>query len=139
MYIIYKISVPGVGGNQLKATLNKPSAVHWFCFKTADEFTIWLDPSLVVIPEISDCWVDNIQLIYDDVTRTTSSPPGVSTTLPPFGQPEYMEWIDPSVYTRNYDFGAYFTYIADSLVSNGYVRGRTLFGAPYDFRRGPSK
>lgn len=40
---------------------------------------------------------------------------------------------------RSLDAGAYFRDIADALVSIGYIRQKSLFGAPYDFRKGPSK
>lgn len=49
--------VPGDGGNQIDAKLNKTSAVHYLCQKkTADFFNIWLNLELLV-PVIIDCWV----------------------------------------------------------------------------------
>lgn len=46
-----------------------------------------------------------------------------------------MEWLDPSVRV-----GAYFSSIADALVKLGpYQRDLSLRGAPYDFRKAPSK
>lgn len=50
-----------------------------------------------------------------------------------------MEWIDTTYIIDNYDFGAYFTHIVDALVQRGYTRKNNIFGAPYDFRRGPSE
>lgn len=119
---------------------NKPVVPHYICDKdTKDYFTLWLDPLSVIMPYVSDCWVDNIRLIYDDVSRTTSNVPGVDVRVPKTFVTDSMEWIDPSIATRNFDFGAYFTIIAEGLRNNGYENARTLFGAPYDFRRGPSK
>lgn len=46
-----------------------------------------------------------------------------------------MEWIDPSHAKQ----GAYFKSIGNMLVGNGYVRNVSMRGAPYDFRKGPSK
>ncbi|XP_055306545.1 phospholipase A2 group XV-like, partial [Sitodiplosis mosellana] len=52
---------------------------------------------------------------------------------------EPIEWVDTTPILDYFDFGAYFYYVADALVKNGYVRGETLFGAPYDFRKGPNE
>lgn len=77
------------------------------------------------------------KLYYDNVTRTTSNTPGVEIRIPGFGQSEVVEWLDPSI-TRSLA-GAYFKDIANVLVKNGYVRNVTLRGAPFDFRKAPSK
>lgn len=138
--LFFFVIVPGVGGNQLLAKLHKPSSVHWYCFENTDDFfTLWLSPFNVITPGVSDCWVENMQLYYNKRTRTNENAPGVVISTGELMRPNSMEWIDPSVWTREYDFGAYFIYIVDSLLGNGYERMRTLFGAPYDFRRGPSK
>ena len=79
-----------------------------------------------------------MKLIYDKVTRKTKSPPGVEIKVPEWGRTEAIEWIDTTPILDCFDFGAYFHYVADALVNRGYVRGETLFGAPYDFRKGPS-
>ncbi|GBL87797.1 Group XV phospholipase A2 [Araneus ventricosus] len=55
------ILVPGDGGSQLDAKLNKPSRVHRFCGKkTEDYFNLWLNPELLM-PGILNCWVDNMR------------------------------------------------------------------------------
>lgn len=79
-----------------------------------------------------------MKLTYNNVSRKTNNTPGVEISLPEFGGTVDMEWVDDSL-IKNYDFGAYFTYIAEALVKRRYVRGETLFGAPYDFRKGPSE
>lgn len=72
------VFIPGDGGNQLEAKLNKSDVVHYICQKTTtDYFNIWLNMELLV-PLVIDCWIDNIKLTYDNVTRTTRNPPGVS-------------------------------------------------------------
>ena len=127
--------VPGDGGCQLDAKLDKPAVVHYICQKkTADFFNIWLNLELLV-PLVIDCWIDNVKLIYDNVTRTTSNSPGVTTRVPGWGNPEVVEWIDPT----HASSGAYFKDIANALVSLGYVRNVSIRGAPYDFRKAPSK
>lgn len=132
------LAVPGVGGNRLTAKLNKPTTVSKLCSKTSDYYYLWLD-GLQMVPYIIDCWVDNMKLTYDKTTRTTLNSPGVTINVPGWSDTVTMEWIDETYIIDKYDFGAYYTHVVDSLVGKGYVRKTNMFGAPYDFRRGPSK
>ncbi|XP_013136093.1 PREDICTED: group XV phospholipase A2-like [Papilio polytes] len=129
------ILIPGDGGSQLEARLNKTNVVHYICAKTStDYFNIWLNLELLV-PFVIDCWVDNTRLEYDNVTRTTRTPEGVDIRVPGWGDPEPVEWLDPS----HDSTGAYFNTIGDALVKEGYVRNVSLRGAPYDFRKAPNE
>ncbi|XP_037960187.1 phospholipase A2 group XV-like [Teleopsis dalmanni] len=131
------IFVPGDGGTQLRAKLNKSSSPHYICQKQSDWYSIWLNLDQL-IPGAIDCWVDNIKLYYDNITRTTHNTPGVTISIPEngWGDPEIVEWIDP---TRNKN-GAYFKDIGDMLVKEfNYVRLKNLHGAPYDFRKAPNE
>ncbi|KAG5900697.1 hypothetical protein JTB14_038215 [Gonioctena quinquepunctata] len=129
------ILIPGDGGNQLEAKLNRSQVVHYVCGKYTDDFfNIWLNMELLV-PLVIDCWIDNIKLIYDNVTRTTRNTDGVEIRIPGWGGTEAVEWIDPS----HASTGSYFKDIADTLVSLGHVRNVTIKGAPYDFRKGPNE
>lgn len=87
------------------------------------------------MPVIIDCWIDNIKLVYDNETRTTKNSQGVEIRVPGFGDSEPVEWLDPSHAAP----GAYFKDIGNRLVELGYVRNVSIRGAPYDFRKGPSK
>ncbi|XP_068621391.1 lysosomal phospholipase A and acyltransferase-like [Battus philenor] len=129
------ILIPGDGGSQLEARLNKTNVVHYICAKTSTGFfNIWLNLELLV-PFVIDCWVDNTRLEYDNVTRTTRNPEGVEIRVPGWGNPEPVEWLDPS----HDSTGAYFNTIGDALVKMGYVRNVSLRGAPYDFRKAPNE
>ncbi|KFD54536.1 Lecithin:cholesterol acyltransferase [Trichuris suis] len=128
------VIVPGDGGNQLEARLNKTSSVHYFCKKRTDEFfTLWLNLELLV-PYVLDCWVDNMRMVYDEATGTTSNSPGVTTRIPGWGNTSTIEYIDPS----KIGYGVYFADMVNAMVSWGYERGKTVRGAPYDFRRAPN-
>lgn len=134
---IYSIlfAVPGDGGSQIDARLNKPEVVHYICQKhTKDWFNLWLNLELLV-PLIIDCWIDNARLTYDNETRTTSNSPGVETRIPGWGDSEVVEWLDPS----HAGAGNYFKDIGNALVALGYQRNVTIRGAPYDFRKAPSE
>lgn len=129
------IFVPGDGGSQMDAIINKKDSIHFFCQKTSDTyFNLWLNKELLV-PFVIDCWIDNIRLLYNITTRKTENAPGVEVRIPGFGTSETVEWIDPSHAT----VGAYFVNIGNALVQNGYKRDHSVRGAPYDFRKAPNE
>ncbi|KRZ82725.1 Group XV phospholipase A2 [Trichinella sp. T8] len=128
------IIVPGDGGNQLEARLNKTETVHYFCQKkTSDYFTLWLNLELLV-PFVLDCWVDNMRLEYDEITGETSNSPGVDIRVPGWGNTTTVEFIDPS----GVGYGDYFSKLINKLVTWGYTRGVDVRAAPYDFRKAPN-
>ncbi|XP_032529637.2 phospholipase A2 group XV-like [Danaus plexippus] len=129
------ILIPGDGGSQLEAKVNKTNVVHYICAKTSNDFyNVWLNLELLV-PFVIDCWIDNVRLEYNNVTRKTNNPQGVEIRVPGWGNPEPVEWLDPSHDSE----GAYFNTIGDALVKMGYVRNVSLRGAPYDFRKAPNE
>ncbi|CAG9824467.1 unnamed protein product [Phaedon cochleariae] len=129
------VLVPGDGGCQLEAKINKTNVVHYICEKsTTDYFNIWLNLELLV-PLVIDCWIDNIKLIYDNQTRTTRNNDGVDIRVPGWGETETVEWLDPS----HASTGSYFTDVAATLVKLGHVKNQTIKGAPYDFRKAPNE
>lgn len=68
--------VPGDLGNQLEAKLDKPSVVHYICYKKTDTFfTLWLNLELLV-PVAIDCWIDNIRFVLTPVFKCRSLGPG---------------------------------------------------------------
>lgn len=80
-----------------------------------------------------------MKLQYDKVSRTTSNTQGVDIRLPTWGSTDELEIVDSSIVSHLDTFGHYFNYIVEALVEQGYVRERSIFGAPYDFRKGPSR
>ncbi|XP_055790421.1 phospholipase A2 group XV-like [Salvelinus fontinalis] len=129
------VLIPGDLGNQLEAKLDKPSVVHYICYKKTDVyFTLWLNLELLV-PVAIDCWIDNMRLIYNRTTRQTEAPPGVDVRVPGFGKTFPLEYIDPS----KGDIGMYFFTIVQALVDWGYTRDDDVRGAPYDWRKAPNE
>ena len=53
--------VPGDGGSRIEARLNKTWVPHYFCYKKADWFELWLNVHYLA-PEAIDCWADNMRL-----------------------------------------------------------------------------
>lgn len=76
--------MPGDGGSQLEALLDKTDVPHYFCDKkTSEWFDLWLNLALLV-PFVIDCWIDNMRLVYDNTTRKTLNAPGTSVFYFPF-------------------------------------------------------
>jgi len=116
----------------VEGRLNKTSTVHYICDKKSDWFTLWLNIEQL-IPEVVDCWVDNMRMSYNNVTRRSSDSPGVETRIPGFGNSSTVEYLDPS----QRFFSVYFANIVAKVINKhqGYVRGENIHGAPYDFRQ----
>ncbi|MEQ2218196.1 hypothetical protein XENOCAPTIV_030918 [Xenoophorus captivus] len=74
------VAVPGDLGNQLEAKLDKPSVVHYICYKkTENFFTLWLNLELLV-PYAIDCWIDNMRQWWSGATRETTTSEELHTT-----------------------------------------------------------
>uniref|UniRef100_A0A0N4ZSF3 Lecithin:cholesterol acyltransferase family protein n=1 Tax=Parastrongyloides trichosuri TaxID=131310 RepID=A0A0N4ZSF3_PARTI len=131
------IFVPGFGGSQLEAKLtNKPSRVHYLCdTTTSDYYDIWLDLKQFVTYFI-DCFVDNMRMVINKSTRKCENSPGVDIRTPGnFGNnTDVVEWLD----TVHFSQASYFAPIANALVSWGYIRGKNIQAAPYDWRLKPT-
>ena len=55
------LTVPGDGGNQLEARINKPNTVHVWCAAASDDwFTLWLSLGELA-PYVFECFVDNMR------------------------------------------------------------------------------
>ncbi|CAI4228206.1 unnamed protein product [Auanema sp. JU1783] len=130
------ILVPGDGGSQLEANLTgKPSVVHYLCAKqTSDWWDLWLNLQLFT-PVVIDCWLDNMQLVFNTTSSLSMDMPGVDVRVPGFGQTETIEWLDKSKASS----GLYFFNMVDMMTSWGYRRGKNVAGAPYDWRRSPNE
>ncbi|POO03713.1 Lecithin:cholesterol/phospholipid:diacylglycerol acyltransferase [Trema orientale] len=133
------ILVPGSGGNQLEARLTSsyaPSSLlcnRWYPVpKTKDGwFRLWFDPSVLLAP-FTKCFADRMTLYYDPDTDDYHNAPGVQTRVPHFGSTESLLCLDPHLKKIT----AYMAPLVESLEQIGYEDGKTLFGAPYDFRYG---
>ena len=120
------IFIPGNGGSQIWARLNRTGpSPHFFCARHSNWFELWLDVRLL-IPRVLDCFVDNMRLTYDSITKTTANLDGVEIQIPGFGDTSSIEYFDSS----GISYSSYFAPIIRNLVTMGYKRGTDLRGAP---------
>ena len=119
------ILVPGDGGNRMYAKLNKSSAPHFYCkLKTDDYFLLWFDVQDVTYNV--DCFIQNMQLVFDNTTNRTSNYPGVDVRIFDFGKTSSVY----NLFSYNVTLTAYYANLIDKLVKdfdyvpNVNVRGK---------------
>ncbi|KAL9225648.1 hypothetical protein vseg_001547 [Gypsophila vaccaria] len=134
------VLVPGAGGNQLEARLTRdysPSSLICKVYpgrfhKDKDGwYRIWFDSTVLIAP-YTKCFAERMTLRYDVDADDYFNAPGVETRVPHFGSTESLLYLDPSLKL----ISPYMAPLVSSLEEAGYVEGKTLFGAPYDFRYG---
>lgn len=128
--------VPGDGGSQLQAKLHKSShRPHFYCQKSTASFeTLWLAVTSLLPGEI-ECWVDNIQLVWNSTSLRFDLNQEIDYRVVP--GLKAVESLDPSLPSKTVYLGT----LVDNLVrgaAGGLVKGKSLRAAPYDFRRLPS-
>lgn len=128
------IFVPGILGARMEAKLNRTWVPHWICSKKSDWFNIWMNYEIMV-PLSGTCWVENLWLEYNNMTKTTNNPEGVQIRPECWGDTDCIEWLDPHHLIGP---GRYFHDIIQAFVRNGYEVNNTLKAATYDWRKSPS-
>jgi len=154
------IIIPGDGGNQLEARLDKEGVAedrlidsppfvtslvfasntmrtYGDCPLRRDWYRLWLD--VWELARSLKCWADNIQLHFDPISRKNQNAPGVQTRVPGWGETSSVEYLDPSwsAWVLK-DVGNYFHTMVSKMVDSwGFVRGQSVRAAPYDFRFAP--
>ncbi|GFP98986.1 lecithin-cholesterol acyltransferase-like 1 [Phtheirospermum japonicum] len=131
------ILIPGSGGNQLEARLTeeyKPSSWwcdRWYPVKKDPDgwFRLWFDPSVLFGP-FTKCFNQRMMIYYDSDEDDYHNAPGVETKVPYFGSTEALLYLDPHLKRIT----SYMEPLVRALEQVGYVSGKNIFGAPYDFR-----
>uniref|UniRef100_A0A6G1SLI2 Group XV phospholipase A2 n=1 Tax=Aceria tosichella TaxID=561515 RepID=A0A6G1SLI2_9ACAR len=129
------VFIPGDGGSQLQAKLNKTTTPHYLCATVSDWFDLWLNLHLLA-PIAIDCLFDNFSLHYDNKTRTTNNTEGVQIRPTNFGSLDSVDYLD----IKHLPGTTYFDSIIVALENNnGYVANADMVGAPFDFRKAPNE
>eukprot|EP00771_Trimastix_marina_P004014 gnl/Trimastix_PCT/743.p1 GENE.gnl/Trimastix_PCT/743~~gnl/Trimastix_PCT/743.p1 ORF type:complete len:420 (+),score=109.80 gnl/Trimastix_PCT/743:47-1306(+) len=123
------IFVPGLSGSGLDAKLDKESGPHWYCDRKCDWFNIWIAPQ-EFLPGVIDCWKENFGVHYCAENDTYHSTSGVAVRPRDYGGIKGVRWLDPGLP----ELTPYTEPMMQYFIKAGYVPGKTLFAAPYDFR-----
>lgn len=129
------IFIPGDGGSQLEAKLNKTYRIHYICDQVSDWYDIWLNIHLLA-PYAFDCLSDNLRLVYNKTSRTTRNTEGVLIRPTNFGSIDSVDYLDIYKLPKT----SYFATIIEGLEKrSGLVRNVDMVGAAFDFRKGPNE
>lgn len=129
------IFIPGDGGSQLEARLNKTYRVRYICAQQSDWYDIWLNLHLLA-PIVIDCLYDNLRLHYDITSRSTKNTEGVEIRVRQFGSCESVSYLDVLHMPKT----DYFEKIISTLEKqNGLIRDIDMQGAAFDFRKAPNE
>ena len=95
---------------------------------------MWLPP----LPVSMDIYYGPCcRLHYDPTTGNYSNTMGVQTRVPDFGGTGAVEYLDP--HAKFIEAVQYYHAMVEHFVNKGYVRGKSIVAAPYDWRYSPSK
>jgi lysophospholipase-3 len=127
------VIVPSLIGSRIDGKLQKVSPEHWYCRHDTDWFQLWVPRDIDVIPPRDQCWIENMVMSYNNATGLYDGYPGVEYRVPGWGGVEGVEFLD--VHNK---IGVWNDTI-DILTKLGYVPGKNLVSAPYDWRVGPTE
>ncbi|CRG93870.1 phosphatidylcholine-sterol acyltransferase, putative, partial [Plasmodium gallinaceum] len=127
--------IPGVGGSTLIAQYKNAQINS--CGKNtlnSKPFRIWLSLGRLfsIISNIY-CTFDTLRLSYDEETNLYYNQKGVIIRTEKYGSLKGVDYLD---YFSNTGIRLtrYFNFLSSRFISNGYVDGDSIVGAPYDWR-----
>lgn len=127
------VLVPGLAGSVFRIKLTDAVAPHSWCQKTtSDYFVTWVNVE-ELLPLQKDCTLSRLKLYYNATQKTYHDAKGVSVdSNVDFGGVGGVQYLDPSIKAS-----AYYADMIANLTAQGYVVGKDLHGAPYDWRLAP--
>jgi lysophospholipase-3 len=125
--------VIGLGGSGLDVKLTKsPDEPEPYCYKSHDWYRLWLALGSMLPGEI-DCWYHNLGVTYNANNDTYSNAHGASIRPIDFGGVKGIDYLDTFL-GSGIAATAYYAPLIKDLEAVGYVVGKTLRGAPFDWR-----
>lgn len=121
--------LPGFTGSSLESKLTNKRTIWPQCPKSTDgEWPIlWLDLSQFEPPELAVCFIENMKI--NVVNGELHNHPGVEIRPRDWGGVEGLMYQDSQK-----RIPSYYKQFVETMERNGWKRGETLFGAPYDWR-----
>eukprot|EP01026_Neomeris_dumetosa_P046799 TRINITY_DN3998_c0_g2_i10.p1 TRINITY_DN3998_c0_g2~~TRINITY_DN3998_c0_g2_i10.p1 ORF type:complete len:400 (+),score=48.12 TRINITY_DN3998_c0_g2_i10:149-1348(+) len=121
------VLVPGLVGSVIEGKFDRPHVPYWDCSRKSDWHTVFLSLWEAARP---NCLINELEVFYDPNTGKYSNQPGVQLRAYDFGGIDGVIALDPNEKWLTQTFLS----ITEDLQDDGYVVGKTLFGAPYDWR-----
>jgi lecithin-cholesterol acyltransferase len=128
------ILVPGLMRSQLAATVNFTTIPS--CPQNLTDEPIWIR-STYLLPPTLKCTLEWLTLVFDNETQSPATRQNVAISVIDFGGVEGLRGTGPKLFGSSVP--PYFGKLIKRLESHGYEVGKSLFGAPYDFRYGLSQ
>jgi pimeloyl-ACP methyl ester carboxylesterase len=125
------ILVPGFLRTRLAATVT--SATDDGCPYPLVNESIWIEPKYLLPPKLK-CTLSWLTPIFDQTTQLPVGKPNITITPIDFGGVSGIRGTGSPIF--GHSLPPYFDKLIGLLESDGYKRGESLFGAPYDWRFG---
>lgn len=125
------VLVPGLTGSSLEVRLTNVTMPHGFCSgdSRGQWQALWMR-IVELLPLYKDCFQTKMAVFYDNTTDTYGNTPGVELRVADFGGVSGISVLDPDIPDTSQ-----FSEIINILrLKLGYVVGKNLHGAPYDWR-----
>jgi len=128
------VIIPALMNSNLWLELHEAHPDHFYCRKNQDDYSLlWLSEEKLYIPGYIQCWLYYLNFTYNPALHLYNSAPGVKVNILNYGDSAAdIEYLDPT--HLKYPM---WVQIIEGLTEVGYVLGKNLFTAPYDFRQGP--
>ena len=126
------VLIPGTMGSILKGSVTGRST-HWYCPKNVKTQTMWISKDYS-IPPLINCLGDWLSMKYNSSLKDATNQDGVQMDIFDFGGVGGITFLDDFANLTN--FIPYYKKYIDYLENHGYIVGKDLFGAPFDWRRG---
>ena len=127
------ILLPPLYGTNLHVTYHDIN-LPWYCPKSMNDNLLWIDPMLLVPPRYN-CVLNLLRAYYNDETGKVENLKGVNITVHDFGGDESVLYVDGGIF--GFQFFDTYASLIHYFKTKGYVIGRNLFIAPYDWRMAP--
>jgi lysophospholipase-3 len=82
-----------------------------------------------------DCWYNNMAIYFNPSTNTYNFGAGVSSRVIDWGGLRGIDYLDTDFSGNGLSFTSYFGPLIKELQGVGYVAGKNLRGAPFDWRK----
>ena len=124
------ILIPGLMGSILDGDVTKKR--YWYCPKES-KANIWFNDKYA-IPPTYKCLFDDIKLVWDNDKKEPKQPDYVNLSTVDFGGINGINHVDTLFFNQH--IVPYYSVIISKLEKEGFIVGKDIFGAPFDWRFG---